>query len=97
MHGAGRSGAARRAAIDPVAVIANFGTVTLAVLLDHTIGAQHNNVRYLDAERLRGLHVDDHFKLGRLLDGQIAGLRALKYFVRMGSDTPIQVKGIRAI
>jgi hypothetical protein len=45
-------------------------------LLDHLIRPLQERRRDRQAEGLRGLEVDDQLKLGRLLDGEVAGLRA---------------------
>ena len=47
-------------------------------LLDHLVGAHQNGGWNLDAHRLGGFQVDDQFEMGRLLDRQIARLRALE-------------------
>jgi hypothetical protein len=46
---------------------------------------------------LRGLEVDDQIKLRRLLDGQVARLRALEDLVHVGSGAPKQISNVRSI
>ena len=43
---------------------------------NHLIGLRNDEHGYFDAQRPRGLLVDDHLKFGRLLHGEIAGLGA---------------------
>src|SRR5260221_6775415 len=47
-------------------------------LLDHLIGAGEDGGRHREAERLRGLEVDNEFELGRLHDRQVSRLGALE-------------------
>src|SRR5450759_3140877 len=49
--------------------------------LDHLIGATEHRGRHVEAKRCRGFEVYDEFKLRRLLDGQIACLRATENLV----------------
>ena len=49
--------------------------------LDDLVHPQEQRRRDGQAERLRGLEVDDESELRGLLDRKLAGLRALKYFV----------------
>jgi hypothetical protein len=45
---------------------------------DHLVGARQQLIRHIQAERLRGLKVDDQLDLGALLHWQVRGLRALE-------------------
>src|SRR5207237_6037806 len=49
-------------------------------LLDHLVGERQQGRGHDDAERFRGLEVDDKRKLARLLDGEIAGLGTIQDF-----------------
>ena len=67
----------------PQAVIANSRKRTTAVLLDHLIRPPQQRLRNRDAERPGGFPVDRQVKPARLLDRQIAGLRALDDLVHV--------------
>jgi hypothetical protein len=47
-------------------------------LFDHFVGATQHRKRHCQAECLGGLEIDDQFDLGRLLNRQISGFRAVK-------------------
>ena len=51
-----------------------------ASLFDHLVGERQQGRGHDDAERFRGLEVDDKRKLARLLDGEIAGLGTIQDF-----------------
>jgi hypothetical protein len=51
-------------------------------LLDHLVGACEQRGRDGEAERLRGLDIDDKLEFGRLFDRQIAGIGALENSIR---------------
>jgi hypothetical protein len=50
-----------------------------------------------EAERLGRLEVDDQLELGRLLDGEIAGLGAFQNLVHVGRGAPKQIGAVRSI
>src|SRR5437763_1986597 len=58
---------------------------------DHFVGAGNQGCGQLEAERVRGLEVDDQLELGRLLDWQICGLRALEDLVHVSGAAPKEV------
>ena len=51
----------------------------MASLFDHLVGAAEQRERERDAERFRGLEVDDKLDLYRLIDGQLGRLLALEH------------------
>ncbi len=48
-----------------------------SALFDHFVSQQLHRHRYVYAERLGGLHVDDQLEFGRRLHGKLAGLGTL--------------------
>src|SRR6266446_10676487 len=56
-----------------------------ALLFDHVVGLGEQRGRHSEAERIRGLAIDDEFELGRLLDRKVGGLGALQDLVHVGS------------
>ena len=64
---------------------------------DHVVGALLENPRHVEAERLRGLEVDDEFVLGRPLYRQVARLLALEDAVNITGSLPIHVDLISPI
>jgi hypothetical protein len=57
---------------------------------DHLIRPQQERQGNREAERLRGLEVDDEIELGRLFHGQV-GLGALENLVHVGGGAPKQI------
>src|SRR5258707_15899042 len=55
-------------------------------LFDHFIGERQQARGHDDAERFRGLEVDDERKLARLLYGEIAGLGTIQDFRGIGAS-----------
>src|SRR6266404_486375 len=72
-------------------------SLRLAHLLDHLGGAQQNRGRDGDAERLRGLEVEDQLDFGRLLDRQVGWLLALEDAIDAAGRAPVRVDRIRAV
>src|SRR5439155_17477767 len=66
-------------------------------LLDDLVRPEQERLRHRESERLGGLEVDDQLELGRLLDGQIPGLRTLENLVHVGGGAAVQVRKVRAI
>ncbi len=64
---------------------------------DHLVGQQLHRVRHLNAEGLRGLHVNDQLELDRPHDGKIGGLLAFENAADEASGLAIGVMGIGAI
>jgi hypothetical protein len=61
----------------------------ISALLNHFVGAHEDRPRNRQAERPRGLQVDDKLALRRLLDRQFARLRTLEDLVDVDSGTPV--------
>src|SRR5215216_617764 len=70
---------------------------SLAPLFDHLVGAGEHGCRHIEAERFRGLEIDDQFVLGRRLHRQVGRLLALEDAVDVSSRAPKLVEEIRAI
>ena len=75
----------------------NRALVTPAQSFDDLVDAQQERFRDREAERLRGLEVDDQLELARLLHRQVGGLRALQDPVHVGGAAPKQVGQARAV
>src|SRR5215212_176169 len=58
---------------------------------DHAVGAKQDRPRDRDPKRFRGLHVDHQLELGRPIDRQIPGCRALQDLVHEAGGAPEQV------
>src|SRR5262250_1107709 len=57
-------------------------------LLDHVVCLEEKRLRNGEAEGFRSLEVDDQLELRRLLDRQVAGLRALENLVHVDGGAP---------
>src|SRR5262252_10198949 len=51
---------------------------------DHLMGGGDELLRHIEAERIRGLEVDDKLEFGRLLDRQVAGPFSLEDAIDIG-------------
>src|SRR5437764_11539271 len=60
-------------------------------LLDDLVGPLEQRLRDGEPERFGGLEVDDQLELGGLLDGKIAGLRALEDLIHVRGRPPEQI------
>ncbi len=66
-------------------------------LFDHIISLSEQRGRHGEAERIRGLAIDDEFELRRLLDREISRFGALKNLVHVRSGAPEEVGETRAV
>jgi len=60
--------------------------------LDDPISIEQQRLGHRQPERLRGSTVDDQLELGRLLDGEVAGLGSLENLVDVDGGTVEQVR-----
>src|SRR6516162_11229492 len=65
--------------------------------LDHLVGGSLQGQRNRQAQRLRGLEVDDELELGRLLDRKVGWLRTLEHTINIRGCPTIHLGIIRAI
>jgi hypothetical protein len=62
------------------------------LLLDHLVGVREHSRRNSDAERLRGLEVDDEIVLRCLLNWEIGGLLALEDTADVDPDLTVLIR-----
>src|SRR5690242_3368354 len=68
------------------------------ISMNHFVGAQQHRARDRESERLGSSDVDDELEAARLLDGELARLRALEDAVDVAREPQIQrrvVHGVR--
>jgi hypothetical protein len=66
-----------------------YSLLTIRASLNHRVGERNHRARHRQAERLRGLQVDDELEPGRLRDRQVGGFLALEDAARIGADLAI--------
>src|SRR3954453_750824 len=69
----------------------------LAHSLDHLVGAGEKRRWNFEAERLRGLEIDDELELGRLLHRQVGGLLTFENAVHIRNRLPVQTRNVDAV
>jgi hypothetical protein len=60
--------------------------------LDHLVGATEQRQRHGEAERFRGLEIDDQLDFRGLLDRQIGRLLALEKLTSVDTDQTIRIR-----
>jgi hypothetical protein len=68
-----------------------------APLLNHVVGAGEQRGRDVEAERFRGLEIDNQLVFGGLLHGQVGWFGALENLVDVESRAPMEVIDVRTI
>jgi hypothetical protein len=84
--------AASRVGSEPRAYAPQKTAAQVEYLFDHPVGKREQLVGNGQAERLRGLEVDDQLELGRLVDRQICRLLALENPRGMDAGAAIAVR-----
>src|SRR6266487_216645 len=69
-------------------LISSQGWFRLVPLLDHFVGPPQQCRRDRQADRFRGLEVDDQLEPGGLLDGEVCGLCALHDAIHVHGGAP---------
>src|SRR5436309_11201077 len=80
-----------------VRLTAGLGVNPRGISLNHLIRLRQHRLGDREAQCLRGFQVDHQFELGRLLDGQVAGLGTLENLVDVGRGAPKQIRLVRSI
>src|SRR4029077_5957746 len=68
-----------------------------AASFHHFVRACEDRLRHCEAERLRGLEIENELVFGRLLDGQITGLLALENAVYVERGPREQIRNINTV
>jgi hypothetical protein len=66
-------------------------------LLEHLVSRHQQLVRHRQAERLRGLEIDDQLEFRGLLDWEVGGLRALEDLVHVLRGTTVHLPKIDSV
>jgi hypothetical protein len=69
----------------------------IAASFDHVVGLGKQRGRHGEAERIRGLEIDDEFELGRLLDREVSRLGAPEDLIHKVGRVPEEVDEARAV
>src|SRR5215813_13664762 len=69
----------------------------IGTLFDHLVGASKYCRRHSEAERFRGLEIDDELVLGRRLHRQITRLFALENAINISSRLPVLIDEVGPI
>src|SRR5215831_13915629 len=65
--------------------------------LDHLVSRHLQRERHLQAERLRGLEIDDQLEFGRLQDRKVGGLLALENPPGVNASMAVGVRKTRSV
>ena len=66
----------------------------MRMLFDHLVGAGEDQRRDREAERVRGLEIDDEIEPNRLLDRQVGGARSLQNPINIAGGSAKVVRRI---
>jgi hypothetical protein len=66
-------------------------------LLDYLVGAGENRWRHGEAERVRGLEVDDKLEFGRLINRDVARVGPVEDLVHVIRDTAYEIREFASI
>ena len=67
------------------------------MLFDHLVGAGEDQRRDREAERVRGLEIDDEIEPDRLLDRQVGGARSLQDAIDIARGTARYIAEARCV